>query len=137
MDHPLVMGRGQTQAELPGNLNPLVRRQSADPPQQGGEVFTVDELHGQERLALRLADVMDPADVRMRNLPGESDFLVQSSAALGVFHQVSGQELQRDRLTQPEIVRAIDLAHASFPQLADHTVAAGQHLPRSKAGRGG
>ena len=49
-----------------------------------------------------------------------------------IVHQVGGQELQRDRLSEPEIVGAVDLAHAAAPERRDDAVTVGEEVPGAK-----
>jgi hypothetical protein len=48
-------------------------RQSPDPLQRRCERFAIDVFHGQVMPPLGVTDVVDAADVRMRNLAGEPD----------------------------------------------------------------
>jgi len=53
----------------------------------------------------------------MRDLAGETDFaaeLIELGLVLGYRF---GQELQRDRLPQLQVVGPVDLTHPSLPQL--------------------
>ena len=60
-----------------------------DPSVQG---LPFDELHGDERLTVRLADVVDRADVRVIQLRGEAHF-------------------QRDVALEPRVARSPDFTH--------------------------
>jgi hypothetical protein len=60
----VVCGR-ETSAELTRELERLVGWQSADAPQQRGEILAVDVFHGEEVLATGFADVVDAAHIRM------------------------------------------------------------------------
>ena len=64
-------------ADLPRDLERAVLRESADAAEQRGEVLAVHVLHRQERVAVDLVDVVDAADVRVRDLPRHPDFGVQ------------------------------------------------------------
>ena len=79
-DAPVVR-RGEPGAELPRDLERLVRRQPADAPQQRGEVLAVHVLHREEVLAVDLADVVDAADVGVRDLPRDADLGVEARRA--------------------------------------------------------
>ena len=81
-------------------------------------------------LALGLADVVHAADVGMRDPARDAHFVAEalerrSSSVCGF-----GQELQRDGLAQPEVVGAIDLAHAAAAQQRDHAIAFGDDQAR-------
>jgi hypothetical protein len=59
------MGGGHSCAELLGDVKALVPGKAPDTPNQGGQVFAIDILHGKEMLAIHLADIMHTAYVRM------------------------------------------------------------------------
>ena len=107
-----------------------MRRSSDD------EILAVDVLHREEQQAVGLADVVDAADVADAR-PGArvAHFVVELREARRVVSQVVGQELQRDRLTEPEIVGAVDLAHAAAAEQPDDAVAAVEHVARARTGR--
>ena len=98
----------------------------ADALQQRRQVLAVDVLHRQEVLPVDLADVVDAADVRMRELPRDADFGEEALAADRIARQRARQELQRDRLSELEVVGAVDLAHAAAAEQADDAVAVGE-----------
>jgi hypothetical protein len=125
--------RGQTGTELPGDLHRLVARRTPDALQQTTEVFTVDVLHGQEVLAVDLTHVVDPADVGVRDLPGQLDLLEETLQQGGILLQPLGQELQRHALTQLHVVGAVDLPHAACPEPGHDAVAIGDDHARQEA----
>ncbi len=75
-DVALVRG-GEAGADLPRDLERALLGESSDAPQQRREILAVDVLHRQERAAVDLVDVVDAADVRVRDLPRHADFGVQ------------------------------------------------------------
>ena len=68
-----VVRRGQSGAQLPRDVERLLGRQRPDAPQQRRERFAVDVLHRQVVPAFGFADVVDAADVRVRDVAGEAD----------------------------------------------------------------
>ena len=135
---PLLVRGGEARAELARDLQRLVRRQPADAAQQRREVLAVDVLHRQEVLPVDLADVVDAADVRMRDLPRDAHLVARTGRAVVlVARDRVGQELQRDRLAERQVVGAIDLAHAASPEQRDDAVAVGEHRARHEPSRGG
>ena len=50
----------------------------------------------------------------------------------GIAVDVAGQELERDRLAELQVVGAIDLAHAAAAEPADDAVAAAEEWPGAK-----
>ena len=120
MEDAAIVRRGKAGADLSNDLDGLVRRQPADAAQQRRKVFAVHVLHRHERTAVPLADVMNPADIGMRDLAGGARLVAQARRQGGL---VAAQELQRDGLAEREIVGAIDLAHAAATEQADDAVA--------------
>ena len=102
-------------------------RQPADAAQQRGQVFAVDVLHGDEDLAVGLADVVDAADVGVRDLAGDADFFAKASQPGRVRCPTAGEELERHDLPERQVIRPVDLAHAAAAEQAGDAIAAG-HL---------
>src|SRR5262249_7188756 len=73
------------------------------------------------------------ADIGMRDLPCNADFSVKSGQQIRVLRRFFRKELQCDRLTQLQIVRAIDFAHASRPHESENAVTAGKNGAGRKA----
>ncbi len=69
------------------------------------------------------ANVVNAADVFVRDLTRHAHFTMKPRERGAVTQQMFGKELQRDRLPQFEIVRAIDFAHAAPAQQADDAIA--------------
>jgi hypothetical protein len=133
MQHAAVVRGGESRAELPGDVERLVFRKPSDAPQGRRQILAVHELHRKKQMAGGLADVVDAADVGMRDLARGAHFVVKLREPPRVLADFVRQELQRDRLTEPEIIRAIDLAHATAADEADHAVAAFEHRPRRES----
>ena len=107
--------------------------QTADAFQKRRQILAVDVFHREEVAAFEFADIVDAADVGMRNLPGDAHFRKQPLAPHGIVCKRLGQEFQRHRLSQLEIVGAINLAHASAADQPDNAIPAGQHHPRRES----
>ncbi len=129
VQHALLVRRGEARAELPRDLERLVRRQPPDPAQQRGEVLAVHELHRDEEVALRLGHVVDAAHGRVRHVARDAHLAVEAREPLAVAVEAVRQELERDRLLELEVVGAVDLAHPAAAQQADDPVAPGEHCP--------
>jgi hypothetical protein len=84
-------------------------------------------------VAVELIDVVDAADVWMRHLARHADFGVELRQPRRIAIDIAGQELQRDRLSELEVIRAVDLAHASASEPADDAVAAAEDGTRREA----
>ena len=85
--------------------------------------------------AVDLADVVDAADVGVRHLPRRPHFVVELREPHGIARRGLGQELQRDLLAEPQVVGAIDLAHAAAAEQPEDAVAAVEHRAGRETGR--
>jgi hypothetical protein len=111
----------------------VVRRPSSSSAGGHCEILAVDELHRQKELALDLSNVVHAADVRVRHLARRANLVVKLRESYGVASHVVGQELQCDRLSESQIVGAIDLSHPAAAEESDHAVAAVENRPGGKA----
>jgi hypothetical protein len=84
---------------------------------------------------VRLADVVDAAHGGMGDLAGRAHLVVETVEAAGVVGERFGQELQGDGLAQPQVVRAIDLAHTAAAEQGDDAVAVREQRAGHEAGR--
>ena len=126
---PCACAAARPGAQLTADVDDLLGRQPADALEQRGQILSANQLHRVEDRALGLADVEDAADGRMRDLPGEPDFVEDAVAHVGA----GGMDhLQRDRRLEHEIVGAPDVAHAAAADPRDHPIAAGEHLARGE-----
>src|SRR5215467_1429950 len=71
------------------------------------------------------ADVVDAAYVRVRYLTGETNFRPQATARPFI-RTKQREELQRDLLTEFEVVCSIDLAHAPMSQRSNNPEASSE-----------
>src|SRR5213075_2832657 len=106
-------------ADLPRDLDAALGGKTSDAMEQRAEVFALDILHGNEMLAVHVADVVHAADVRMRDLPRDAHFADEPRECVRVAADPLREELQCDRLAEEEVVGAIDLAHAAFAEERD------------------
>jgi hypothetical protein len=107
-------------------LEGLVGRQTAAPTQQRRQILPVHVLHRQEGLAVGLAEVVNPADVVMRDLSSGAHLLVESRQSRRIANRPGWQELQGHGLAECEVIRAINLAHSAAAEEADDAIAAGE-----------
>ncbi len=75
-DVALVRG-GQAGANLARDLERALLGEASDAAQERRQILAVDVLHREERAAVDLVDVVDAADVGVRDLPRHPDFGVQ------------------------------------------------------------
>lgn len=119
------MGRGQRGAQAAGDLHCLIGRQPTDATQQRCQVFAVNILHREERHAIPLADIVDPANVGVRYLAGDPNLGMKARQRGAIPGQGVGQELQCYRLLQLIVEGAIDFAHAATAGQAQNAITAG------------
>ena len=101
------------------------------------EILAVHVLHRQEAAAVRVAEVVEPADVLVRDLARDAQLVVELRQPRVVGGDARREELQRDRLIEREIVGAVHLAHAAAAEQRDEAVAAGDNgAGRETSGRG-
>ena len=79
-------------------------------------------LHGDERSAVLLADVVDRADVWMVERRGGPGFTLKAAQGLGITRQIVGDELERHGTVQPRIFGFVDHAHPAAAELLDDAV---------------
>src|ERR1700682_4180613 len=84
--------------------------------------LAVEELHGDERLAALLADVVNRADVGMVESRCGLRFTLKTGKSLGVFGYFIGQELQGHEAMQPGVLSLVDDTHVTTAQLLDDAV---------------
>lgn len=113
MQHALVVCRGKSRAQFARDLDRFVSGQASDAEQQAAEVFPIHIFHRKERGAVDFADIVNAADVGMRNLARDAHF------GVGAREQSGRKQLQ--------VARAINFAHAALPDESDDAVALGEH----------
>src|SRR5690349_22965588 len=100
MQYAFLMRSGEPRAQLTRNLYTFINRQSADSAEQGRKVLSIHVLHGQEGDTIGFSQVVNAANIRMRNLACNPHFTAKSAQGIFVSGERSGQKLQRDLLTQ-------------------------------------
>ena len=133
MDDAAVVRGGEAGAHLARELDRAVGGETADAAEQEREVLAVHVLHREKGVAFEFADVVDAADVGMGDLARQADFGVELGEARGVAVERFGEELERDRLAELQVVGAIDLAHAAAAEPADDAVTAVEDRAGRKA----
>ena len=133
MNHAPVVDRPEAGADLASGLDRLVGGQAADASQEARQVLAVNELHGQEVHPVRLLDVVDAADVGVRDAACQPDLRQQSLESPGIATEWLRQELQSHRLPELEILGAVDLAHAALSDALDDAIPACEDPARDEA----
>ena len=75
------------------------------------ERFAVEQRHHEVMHTIGLADIMDPAHVRMIELRYGVGLSFESRAAFPVIGDIGGEDLDRDVAIEPAVSRPIDFAH--------------------------
>jgi len=88
-------------------------------------------------MAVNFADVVNTADVGMRNLARKADFGVKAFDAIDILRKRSGNKFQRDNLTELEIVCFVDHAHAAAAKQAEDAIAISENGTGGKIERAG
>ena len=133
MQQSAIMRGGQAGADLVRGLQSLVRGQAADAAQQRREVLAVDVLHGEKVLAVHLADVVNPTDIRMRNLAGVPHLRMKPGESRGIVLERGGKKLQGHNIPELEIFGAVDFAHAAAPQQSHDPVSLDENRARRES----
>ena len=82
-----------------------------------GERLTVEEFHDEVIGVLVPSDVVDRADVRMRERGDGLGFAFEPRAELGIRGEFRGKDLDGDGAVEPCIPRPVHLAHAAGARL--------------------
>jgi hypothetical protein len=90
--------------------------------QQRVERLPLDELHRNVGLAVRLADFMNGADIRMVESGSGSRFTRQPCVRGGIVEAAAKENFDCDVAVEPFVVGAIDLAHSAGAELAGDPV---------------
>lgn len=81
-------------------------------------------------------DVVHATDVRMGDLSREPYFGKEPLTPHRIGRHRTRQELERNRLSQLDIVGAIDLTHSAATEQTDNPVAPDEHRPRGHSANG-
>ncbi len=115
MHDPLTVGSRQRVSHLHDDLERLGRGQPL-PLEPGRQRLPLDVLHDDEASVTVGADLVDGADVGMIERGGGARLAQERLAGLVVVQSPRGEQLDRDRAIQVEVVGQIDLAHAADAQ---------------------
>ena len=79
-------------------------------------------LHGDKRLAILLANVVDGADVGMVQRGSGLGLALKAAERRGILGHFIGQKLERDKAMQPRVFRFVNHTHPAAAQLLDNAV---------------
>ena len=95
----------------------LERQRLAD--EVAAQRLALDELHREVRAPVRLADLVDRDEVRVRHGGRRARLAQEAGAPSGIARDLFAQHLQRDRAAEALVVGEVDDAHAAAPELGD------------------
>ena len=79
--------------------------------------LAIQELHGDERLTILLADVVNRADIGVIESRCSLRLTLKTGESLGVFGYLVGQEFERDKAMEPGVLGFVHHPHATTAQL--------------------
>ncbi len=82
----------------------------------------VQIFHGDERLAILLADVVNGADVGMVQRRSRLRLALKAAECLGILGHFIGQKLECDKTMQPRVFRFVNHTHPAAAKLVDNAV---------------
>ena len=97
------------------------------------KIFAVDVLHGEKVLAVYLADVVNPADIRVRNLAGVTHLSMKTGERSGIILKGGGKKLEGYNIPEFKILSAVDLAHAAAAEQSDDPIPLDENRARRKS----
>jgi hypothetical protein len=109
---PELMRLSETGRDLRREPYRLFRRQRSSP-QALVEGLSLDQLHYQKRGTVLVADVVEGADVGMREPRDRFGFTLQALFPGRIGRETLRQHLDRDVALEPRIARPVHLAHAA------------------------
>ena len=88
----------------------------------------LQELHHDEGTPVLLTELVDGADVRVRERGSKARFALEARQPGGVGVVFLAQELDRHLAIETEIFRAIDDTHAALAELVEHAIVGNDRL---------
>ena len=140
MDDAAFVSRGDAGAQLPGDRDRPILGKASDAAEQRRQILAVHVLHRQEAPAFEFAEVVEADDVLVRDLARGAQLVVKLGELRRVGGDTIGEEFQRDRLIQCEIVGAVHFAHPAAPEQRDESIppaddGAGRESARARRAR--
>ena len=124
-----VMGRLERGRHLDSDVGGPGKGQRSLAPDQLRERLALDELHRQvDEPFGRLTEVVDGADVSVRDAAGIRRLAIEAGHRFGIVHH--GRVHHLDGTTAPHlhVLGEVHLAHAALAQFLHYVIAVGQHL---------
>ena len=126
-----VVGGSKAAGDLPGDLQSPRNGQLAVAPQDGREVVALDVRHRDVLDAVDLAQIVNPDDVLVRDLPGEEQFLLEPLFGFrrrAAAARVDANHLQCDGNAQLGVPGLVDRAHAADAKHLDDVIPRAERL---------
>src|SRR5215831_18737416 len=121
MNDSLAMGRVQRISNLDAKRQNHLRIERA-PRDTLFQSHPFQQLHGNERLAVLFADVVNGADVRVIEGGSSLGFALKAGERLGIAGYLIGEELEGNKTVKPSIFSLVDHAHATATELLNDAV---------------
>ena len=102
--------------------------------QDGAQVLTLDELHGDELDAVGFVQVVNADDVPVRDLPGQHQLLLEARQNGGIAGEVGTNDLQADHALHFHVAGFVDRAHAAHAEHFLDLVAAAEDIAFAEDG---
>src|SRR5215475_3958658 len=100
MEHAFAVGGGESGTELTRDLQRFVVRKPSNTSQERTQILAIHVFHGEKDESVGLADVVNAADVGMRDAACDADFVVKAFESGFIAACGFRKKLQRDRLVQ-------------------------------------
>ena len=84
--------------------------------------YAIQKLHGDEGLAVLLADIVNRTDVGVIQSGGGLGFALKTAERLGIASDFVGKEFQSDEAVQAGVLSLVNHAHAAATELFDDAI---------------
>ncbi len=121
MDDPAAMRCVERVSNLPGEIE-YARDRDRSCFDQLPDGSSLQPFHGDERLTVLIAELVDRADVRMLEGRRQSRFAFEPRAPVRSRADIFLQELDGNFTAEPEVLRAVHHSHAAIAEAVEQTV---------------
>ena len=122
MHDPGAVRRRQCRSHLHRNLQRLADRHAAPAREQRAEGLALDELRGNEVVAVGQSHLVNRENVRMIERGGRLRLLLEPRQAFRILRVLVRQNLQRDAAAEARILGQVDLSHPARTELLEDAV---------------
>jgi hypothetical protein len=121
------MGGRECARDLEDDRHDVGDRLGPFPASPGAERLALDQLHDEKRDALRVADVVHRADLRVVQARDDARLAVEPLAESRIGGQYGRQHLERHRSIEPRVPPAVHVAHTACAEQTGDFVGAEEH----------